>query len=65
MNENDLYEKYDFNDEPIYYTDSACTILYTGHVEDYDRDGSICMEADVVDGQKKEYISSIILKTKV
>ena len=44
-----LFEKYDINDEPVYFTDPECQMPYTGTVEEY-LDGKTCWEADVVDG---------------
>lgn len=63
MDTKNLYVKYDYNGEPIFYTDSDCTILYTGHIEDYNRDGSLCMEADVVDGFKKGIYKQYFFKS--
>lgn len=49
MDTKELFYKYDDNGEPIYYADEDFNNLFTGHIEDYDRD-FLCMEADVEDG---------------
>ena len=58
MNELDLFYKYDYNGNPVYYIDEECAKPYTGHIEEYDR-GFICREGDIVngyyDGVCKEY----------
>lgn len=38
MYEIELYNTYDFNGNPVHYLDEECTKLYTGHIEEYDRD---------------------------
>lgn len=58
MNTNELYELHDRNDESIYFLDKACTMPYTGHIEEYFK-GQLSMESDVVEGYRdgicKEY----------
>ena len=49
MNINNLFWDYDGNGNPIYYYDKNCTLLFNGHIEEYDK-GWIDMEADVVNG---------------
>lgn len=39
MNVNELWFKYDDNRNPIYYIDEECKHLYTGHAEEYFKDG--------------------------
>ena len=51
MNTNELYELHDRNDESIYFLDKACTMPYTGHIEEYFK-GQLSMESDVVEGYR-------------